>query len=97
MRDDDREKAYGRKRWRKVRARKLSLEPYCECDDCLKLPLRDRPKADVVHHIDGLGPSGPRGYDLDNLQSMFKPHHDRITASRPSRKAPEEDHPGLLG
>lgn len=96
MRDDDRTKAYGRKRWRKTRARKLALSPQCECADCANLPASQRPPANVVHHIDGLGPSGPRGYDLDNLQSMFKPHHDRITASRPPKQAPVEDHPGLL-
>lgn len=71
------------------------LEPYCECDDCVKLPLTERPRANVVHHIDGLGPEGPRGYDLDNLQSMFKPHHDRETARREPRQREEEQHPGL--
>lgn len=97
MRDDARQYAYRRKRWKRARAAQLAREPYCECPECSGLPLLQRPRADVVHHVDGLGPEGPAGYDPDNLQSLYKPHHDRITAARPPKTREPEEHPGLVG
>lgn len=34
-----------------------------------------------LHHLDGLGPNGPRGYDPTNLQTLCKPCHTRETAT----------------
>lgn len=34
-----------------------------------------------LHHLDGLGPLGPRGYDPTNLQTLCKPCHTRETAT----------------
>lgn len=62
-------------RWRKTRAEKLALTPYCEnCgSDGDGRPLH-------VDHIDGLGPNGPRGHDLDNLQTLCEVCHGAKTA-----------------
>jgi 5-methylcytosine-specific restriction protein A len=60
-------------RWRRTRARKLKLTPHCEQPGCTK-------PATEVDHIDGLGPLGPHGHDLDNLRSLCKPHHAQRTA-----------------
>lgn len=67
-------------KWIRTRGAYLRAHPYCECDDCLKLPSVMRPWATEVHHIDGLGPRGPRGHDWSNLQSMTHAHHARRTA-----------------
>ena len=56
-------------RWKKTRAAKLARHPFCH--DCLPDPVR----AVEVHHLDGLGPGGPRGHDDANLMSLCKAHH----------------------
>lgn len=66
-------------RWYRESRRYLRAHPYCECDECLEMPDILRPRADVVDHIDGLGPAGPRGYDWSNLRSMTRAHHSRHT------------------
>ncbi|OOV31062.1 HNH endonuclease [Streptomyces avermitilis] len=38
-----------------------------------------RPRAQVVDHIDGLGPLGPRAHDWTNLRAMTTAHHNRRT------------------
>ena len=59
--------------WIKLRARKLRRNPICEWPDC------DHP-AEHVHHIDGLGCRGPRGYDMGNLMALCAAHHNPISA-----------------
>jgi 5-methylcytosine-specific restriction protein A len=66
--------------WRRTRARFLLVHPYCECAECMLLPMPLKPAATEVDHIDGLGPLGPRGHDWTNLRSMTKAHHSRETA-----------------
>lgn len=74
-------KAQGRdSRWYRESARYLREHPYCECDECLQVPELLRPRAEVVDHIDGLGPLGPRGFDWTNLRAMTRSHHSRHTA-----------------
>lgn len=59
----------------------------------------------MVHHLDGLGPKGPRGFDPANVQALAKVCHDRETAKlqpagiakRPPRRRRPESHPGLIG
>ena len=36
--------------------------------------------AEHVHHIDGLGSRGPRGYDMGNLMSLCSAHDNPISA-----------------
>lgn len=80
--------SYGNRRWQKTSRRYLTLHPNCEnCGN----------RANQVHHLDGLGYNGPRGYDQNNLQALCQPCHSRITASRAPRKRDAEEHPGLLG
>jgi 5-methylcytosine-specific restriction protein A len=67
-------------RWARTRARYLASHPTCECDDCLALPMHERPRATDVDHRDGLGPLGPRGHDWSNLRAMSHEHHSRRTA-----------------
>lgn len=73
------ERGYDAK-WRRTAARFLKFHPLCECDDCLKVPKHERPKADTVDHRDGLGPLGPDGHKWSNLRAMTAGHHSKRTA-----------------
>ena len=78
-----RPKRYGRTydgRWHAFSKRYLRNHPTCECPECATLPEYRRQEATEVDHIDGRGPSGPRGYDEGNLMAMSKSHHSRKTA-----------------
>ena len=66
--------------WQQASTAYLQDHPYCECDECSRLPPLQRDLATEVDHIDGLGPLGPRGYDPTNWQAMSKRHHSRKTA-----------------
>lgn len=68
------ERGYGA-RWRRTRKAKLAQQPLCE--DCAE--RGEAMPATEVDHVDGLGPNGPRGHDLDNLRSLCKPCHSRKT------------------
>lgn len=54
---------------------------WCECPECLALDEWQRDRATETDHIDGLGPSGPRGFDPTNWMPMSKRHHSAKTAS----------------
>jgi 5-methylcytosine-specific restriction protein A len=69
---------YG-KSWRKIRNTYLSLHPFCE--SCLKQGKYI--KATEVHHILPLQHGGT--HDLENLMSLCKPCHSRITAEMGDR------------
>lgn len=58
------------KRWRATRAGYLAANPRCV--------VCDQPATDV-DHIDGMGPSSPRGHDWSNLQAMCHACHTRKT------------------
>ncbi|MEV8207651.1 HNH endonuclease signature motif containing protein [Streptomyces sp. NPDC079189] len=72
-------KAYQRKPWKLTRSAYLREHPLCECEDCTLIAEPLRPAAQVVDHIDGLGPLGPRAHDQSNLRAMAKRCHDRRT------------------
>lgn len=55
-------------RHERERARYLTAHPICEVEDCTDL-------AEVLDHVDGLGPNGPRGHDPANWQALCGPHH----------------------
>jgi 5-methylcytosine-specific restriction enzyme A len=58
-------------KWQRTRARYLRAHPACfNCGE----------RATEVHHLDGLGPSGPLGHSPDNLKALCRPCHSRITA-----------------
>lgn len=59
------------KRWERTRANMLNAQPYCQCGQ----PATD------VHHLDGLGPTGPRGHDYMNLKAMCHSCHSKVTAT----------------
>lgn len=64
-------------RWEKTRAAFLKAMPYCnECG------LKERLN---VHHIDGRGPSGPRGHDPFNLETLCHSCHSRRTRQEAAR------------
>jgi len=67
-------------RWRETRRTYLAEHPWCEDEDCGRKPQWLRSPAADVDHIDGLGPSGPRGHDPDNLRALCKPCHSKRTA-----------------
>jgi 5-methylcytosine-specific restriction enzyme A len=69
-RPSKRQRGYTR-RWEKFRAWILNERPICE--NCHKAASNE------AHHLDGLGPNGPRGYDPDNIACLCKPCHSRET------------------
>jgi 5-methylcytosine-specific restriction protein A len=60
--------------WSELSRRFLAEHPECQRVGCTA-------RATETHHIDGLGPSGPRGFDWSNLMALCKRHHSQITAS----------------
>lgn len=62
-------------RWRAERVRYLAAFPICQDPEGCLEPAVD------VHHRDGLGPRGPRGYDWANLQGLCRSHHAKLTAA----------------
>jgi 5-methylcytosine-specific restriction enzyme A len=66
------ERGYDR-RWRNFRAEQLEHRPICEHPDGCERPAVD------LHHLDGLGPNGPRGFDPTNVQPLCHPHRSRVT------------------
>ena len=68
--------------WRAYSRDFLSRHRECEGPACMRLPWYARPTATQVDHIDGLGPSGPRGYDDNNLAALCQSCHSSKTASR---------------
>jgi 5-methylcytosine-specific restriction enzyme A len=68
-------------RWSAFSKAYLKRHPTCACDECAALPEWRRQDATEVDHIDGRGPSGPRGYDWANCQALSKSHHSRKTAT----------------
>jgi hypothetical protein len=73
---------YTNPRWRGLRARKLTANPYCECTDCEGKMV----KADMVDHKVRIEDGGAP-YEWDNLQSMRNhPCHDRKRAREKNAK-----------
>jgi hypothetical protein len=73
---------YTNPKWRALRAKKLSVNPFCECEDCKgkKIP------ADMVDHKQRIEDGGDP-YAWDNLQSMRNhPCHDRKRAKERNAK-----------
>ncbi|MGO9957940.1 MAG: HNH endonuclease signature motif containing protein [Solirubrobacteraceae bacterium] len=66
------------RRWRAFARRFLASHPRCEYLGCTA-------PATEVHHLDGLGPNGPRGYDGNNLQALCKRCHFEIEKRRARR------------
>ena len=58
------------RRWREVSADYLRTHPLCE-EDCGR-------GATQVHHLDGRGPTGPRGFDRTNFKAMCASCHARL-------------------
>ena len=69
-RPNARQRGYGVK-WQRTRSLMLTLCPTCQCGE----------QATEVHHIDGLGPNGPRGHDYFNLEPLCKSCHSKRTAT----------------
>lgn len=68
--------AYKRKRWERLRARKLQTDPWCECDQCKA--LGHWTPAEVVDHIQPVNQGGPM-WAWENLRSMSWRCHSRKT------------------
>jgi 5-methylcytosine-specific restriction enzyme A len=64
--------------WRRLRLLKLSMNPLCECDDCVRDGVLT--PADVVDHRKSIEERPDLRLELSNLRSMAKAHHDRHTA-----------------
>lgn len=61
-------------RWRDASREFLRTHPWCQEPGCTQ-------RSTETHHIDGLGPSGPRGYDPTNFEALCKRHHSSRTAT----------------
>lgn len=73
---------YLTKPWRDLRARKLRLNPFCECNDCVGKKV----KADMCDHKIPIEQGGAP-LDINNLQSMRNhPCHDRKRARERNAK-----------
>lgn len=68
-RPSSRQAGYDRK-WELEREKYLSHFPLCAVCGA---PAKD------LHHVDGLGPLGPRGYDWGNLEGLCRSCHSRET------------------
>jgi 5-methylcytosine-specific restriction enzyme A len=76
----------GGRSWRKLSEAYRAEHPVCE--DCDGDEPCERPSA-IVHHLDGRGPTGPRGHDPDNLMALCRAHHAKRT--EPWRYAYDEE------
>ena len=56
--------------WRRVRDLKLRMNPLCESPDCTEV-------ATHVHHVEPRKARPDLAYDLDNLQALCQPCHNR--------------------
>lgn len=62
-------------KWERTRKDYLRLHPLCQWHEGCIAPAVD------VHHLDGLGPLGPRGHDFSNLEGLCRRHHAKTTAA----------------
>lgn len=69
---------YDRKAWRVLRRSKLRANPYCE----LCVERDEYTEAVDVHHKVDRRADEDLAFDWDNLQSLCKPCHSRITGRR---------------
>ncbi|WP_460406572.1 HNH endonuclease signature motif containing protein [Actinophytocola sediminis] len=65
------------RRWRRLRAAKLTADPLCQWPECVRL-------ADEVDHIVPLSEDGDR-WSWSNLQSLCTPHHAEKTRAEALR------------
>ena len=64
--------------WRRLRARKLAADPFCQCDACKASGVLEL--ASVVDHIVPIAERPDLRLVWSNLRSMKKEHHDAHTA-----------------
>lgn len=64
--------------WKRKRARFLAEHPWCECDECMALPIVQRPRATVADHRIAVADGGT--HDESNLRAMSASHHGKRTA-----------------
>lgn len=67
--------AYNTKAWRAFSRQFLLIHSTCECAMHMRQPITERPRSEITDHIDGLGPTGPRGYDPTNCQALTRKCH----------------------
>jgi len=72
---------YQSNEWKTIRARKLSMSPYCECENCKGKNI----KAEMVDHIIPISQGGSPT-DMNNLQSMRNRCHHRKSAIEKNAK-----------
>ena len=69
---------YSSPEWRSLRAYKLSIDPCCQCDDCIR--TGDTVAADCVDHIKPRREFPELELEISNTRSMATAHHNRHTA-----------------
>ncbi len=74
---------YSSKAWKELRLAKLSADPLCGCDDCIRTGAVV--PADRVDHIKPRCDYPELSLDWDNLRSMSESHHNRHTARSRAR------------
>jgi 5-methylcytosine-specific restriction enzyme A len=73
------DKFYSSRPWRKLRAYKLSVNPFCQKMECVNL-------ATEVHHIKDRADFPDLELCFDNLQSLCKTCHSTHTATNIKRE-----------
>ena len=78
--DAERRKIYNSERWRRLRAMKFAISPLCEM--CEK-DGRVVPAEDIHHIVSFMDVTDPEqryllAYDLNNLMSLCKRHHQAV-------------------
>lgn len=68
---------YNTARWKRLRLQQLAAHPLCQCAECEEGEKQVTP-ATVVDHIKPHRGDERLFFDPANLQSLSKPHHDRL-------------------
>lgn len=71
---------YQSSEWKKIRARKLEMNPFCECEKCKGKKV----KAEMVDHILEIKLGGSRT-DMSNLMSLTNRCHAKKSAKTKNR------------
>lgn len=72
---------YNSGEWKRIRARKLEMSPFCECEKCIGKKV----KAEMVDHLQPISQNGSPT-DMNNLRSMTNRCHAKKSAKEKNTK-----------
>ena len=68
--------------WASFRTGYLQRHPFCNCDDCKQIPIRQRPPSTDIDHSDGHSRTCAHATDEQHLVAMSHAHHSYKTATQ---------------